>query len=265
MATTLAVSATLAYLVAAVLAGRALQRPGGGRAALLCAASAVALHAVFQALPIGREGTLQLHFFAALSAVGLGVALLTTVVAALRPVLALGTVAFPIAAASLLLYHLLPAPGGASPPADWRIQLHALLALLAYAALSVAALVSIMLWFQERALRLHQLRPLLAGFPPLTLSEALLFRLILAGFLLLTLALVTGVLFVDDLFAQHLVHKTVLSLLAWIVFGALLFGRLRFGWRGRRAVQLVLVAMLLLLLAFFGSKFVLELVLGQAR
>ena len=264
MATLLAFTAALSYVLAAVLAGRALQQPAG-RAALPIAALAVLLHAGYQGLPVARDGVLDLHFFAALSAVGLGVAALTTAVAAVRRVLPLGAVAFPIAAASLLLYHLLPPPAGAAPPEDWRIQLHALLALLAYAALSVAALVALMLWFQERALQRHQLRPLLAGFPPLMLSEALLFRLILAGFLLLTLALVTGVLFVDDLFAQHLVHKTALSLLAWIVFGALLFGRMRFGWRGRRAVRLVLVAMLLLLLAFFGSKFVLELVLERSR
>jgi ABC-type uncharacterized transport system permease subunit len=80
----------------------------------------------------------------------------------------------------------------------------------------------------------------------------------------LTLTLLSGVLFVDDLFAQHLVHKTVLSIAAWIVFGVLLFGRWRWGWRGRRAVQLTLAGMAILLLAFFGSKFVLEVILHRA-
>jgi len=89
------------------------------------------------------------------------------------------------------------------------------------------------------------------------------FRLIGAGFVLLTLTLLSGVLFVDNLFAQHLVHKTVLSIAAWIVFGVLLFGRWRWGWRGRRAVRLTLAGTLVLLLAFFGSKFVLELVLKR--
>jgi ABC-type uncharacterized transport system permease subunit len=87
---------------------------------------------------------------------------------------------------------------------------------------------------------------------------------IAAGFVLLTLTLLSGVLFVDDLFAQHLVHKTVLSIAAWIVFGVLLFGRWRWGWRGRRAVQLTLAGMAILLLAFFGSKFVLEVILHRA-
>ena len=259
----LVVVALALYAVAAWVAARRLGDPRHERVAVLCALLGAALHAAYHGLAIGRLGGVELHFFAALSWVGLGVALLTASVAAARPVLALGAVAFPVAGASLLLYHALGPSALVRPGLDWQLQLHALLALLAYAALSVAALVALMLWFQDRALRRHQLRPLLAGFPPLTLAEALLFRLILVAFLLLTLALLTGVVFVDDLFAQHLVHKTVLSLLAWAVLGALLFGRMRFGWRGRRAVRLVLLAMLLLLLAFFGSKFVLELVLGR--
>ena len=74
-----------------------------------------------------------------------------------------------------------------------------------------------------------------------------------------------GVLFVDDLLAQKLVHKTVLSVLSWIVFGVLLIGRRRYGWRGMKAVHWTLAAMLLLLLAFFGSQFVIELVFGHSR
>jgi ABC-type uncharacterized transport system permease subunit len=91
----------------------------------------------------------------------------------------------------------------------------------------------------------------------------LLFRVIAAGFALLTLTLLTGALFVGNLFGQHLVHKTVLSIVAWLVFGVLLYGRWRFGWRGRRAVNLTLIGMAVLVLAFFGSKFVLELILHR--
>ena len=77
-------------------------------------------------------------------------------------------------------------------------------------------------------------------------------------------ARVEQILVIADLFAQQLWHKTVLSLLAWAGFGALLFGRVRYGWRGRRAVRLTLVAMTVLGLAFFGSKYVLEVVLQRA-
>ena len=129
---------------------------------------------------------------------------------------------------------------------------------------AIAALPTL-LWLQERALRRREFRPWLRALPPLADLEALLFRVIAVGFALLTLTLVTGVLFVDDLLAQKLVHKTVLSVLSWIVFGVLLVGRRRYGWRGVKAVHWTLTAMLLLLLAFFGSQFVIELVFGHTR
>jgi ABC-type uncharacterized transport system permease subunit len=91
--------------------------------------------------------------------------------------------------------------------------------------------------------------------------ETLLFQMITAGVLLLTVSLGTGFLFLHDLFAQHLVHKTVLSFLAWAIFCGILIGRQRYGWRGRVAVNWILAGFVLLLLGYFGSKFVLELIL----
>ena len=169
---------------------------------------------------------------------------------------------FPLAADLLLDYHR----NGHEPSRglDWRLQLHAWLALLAYATLAIAALLAVMLWAQERALRRREFHAWLRALPPLTELEELLFRTISVGFMLLTATLLTGVLFVENLFAQHLVHKTVLSVLSWLAFGALLVGRWRYGWRGNKAVRWTLAAMALLLLAFFGSKFVLELVLNRA-
>lgn len=259
------VAAAVLYLAAAgwlsrQFAGGAATIPG---AALLPAFGAVALHAAAHVQGTLAAGAVELHFFAALSLVGLGVAALVAVLSLARPIGALGVVVFPLAAMLLLLYHF-GAPYRPTVALDWPIQLHAGLALLAFAALSVAALLAIMLWLQERALRRRQLASALRAFPPLTMLETLLFRLIGVGFALLTLALLAGVVFVEDLFAQHLMHKTVLSLLAWAVFGALLFGRVRYGWRGRRAVRLTLTAMTLLVLAFFGSKYVLEMLLMRS-
>jgi ABC-type uncharacterized transport system permease subunit len=146
---------------------------------------------------------------------------------------------------------------------DWQQQLHATLALLAYATLAVAALLALTLWVQERALRRRDFHGWLRALPPLVQLESLLFRTIAAGFGLLTATLLTGVLFVENLFAQHLVHKTVLSLLSWLAFGALLLGRRRYGWRGVTAARWTLAAMALLVLAYFGSKGVLELILHR--
>jgi ABC-type uncharacterized transport system permease subunit len=83
------------------------------------------------------------------------------------------------------------------------------------------------------------------------------------GIVFLTLSLASGFLFIEDLFAQHLVHKTVLSILAWIIFTGLLIGRSRYGWRGQTAIRWTLIGFALLLLAYFGSKLVLELILHR--
>ena len=255
--------AVVLYLLAAGLVVRNVSGDGAMRRKgwLAAAGLAIALHAGFHLLTWREAGGADLHFFAALSLVGLGMAGLTTLYGAHGRMATLGVVVFPIAAAALGGYL---AYGRHLPEAlDWRLQLHAWFALLAYATLAIAALLAIMLWLQERALRRREFHGWLRALPPLTELETLLFRTIAVGFVLLTATLLTGIVFVHDLFAQHLIHKTVLSVLSWLAFGALLLGRWRRGWRGATAVRWTLAAMVLLVLAFFGSKFVLELVLGR--
>ncbi len=231
-----------------------------GRWPLAVGALAVLLHA---AVLLGmHRGALDLHFFAALSLVACVVSAVTLLVNLSRPVAALGVIVFPLAALLVAADGFL-APPTLPQPIDWQIKLHVTVALLAFSVLSIAAVMAIGLAVQERGLRHRQFGPWLRALPPLTLTETLLFQLIGAGFALLTLTLVTGTLFVDNLFGQHLVHKTVLSITAWLVFGALLYGRWKYGWRGRRAVNLTLSGMALLVLAFFGSKAVLELILHR--
>jgi ABC-type uncharacterized transport system permease subunit len=250
------------YLAAA--GGLARPLLGGGqplnRLALGLAGAAVLIHA---GILLGmHRGALDLHFFAALSLVAFVVSALTLLVNATRPVAALGVIVFPLAAALVAVDSFL-APSTQPQSMDWQIKLHVTMALLAFGVLSIAAVLAILLAIQERALRHRQFGHWLRALPPLTLTETLLFRLISAGFVLLTLTLLTGVLFVDNLFGQHLVHKTALSIAAWLVFGVLLYGRWRHGWRGARAVNLTLIGMAALVLAFFGSKAVLELVLHR--
>ncbi|MFC3549849.1 inner membrane protein YpjD [Lysobacter cavernae] len=260
---TIVLIAVALYLLAAALLIVAVRRDArpASRLWLLPAVTAVALHAGAHLLAWHQAGGADLHFFAALSLVGLGMAALTAIVGASGRMAALGVVVFPLAALTLLGYqsygHV------RTETLDWRLQLHAWFALLAYATLAIAALLAVMLWLQERALRRREFHHWLRALPPLVELETLLFRTIAVGFVLLTATLLTGLVFVENLLAQHLVHKTVLSLLSWLAFGGLLLGRWRYGWRGATAVRWTLVAMALLVLAFFGSKFVLELVLRR--
>ena len=253
---------TLYALASHQLAGHAQGPNPPPRRWLGLAVPALLMHAGVHLLAWRLLGGPDLHFFAALSLVGLGMAALTTALGPAQRIEALGIIVFPLAAATLLAYAGL---GGGLPQRQlgWPLQLHALLALLAYATLAVATLLALMLWFQDHALRQRHLGGWMRLLPPLTQMETLLFRSLVAGFVLLSLTLLTGVLFVDDLFAQDLGHKTLLSILSWIVLAVLLFGRWRWGWRGPRAAKLTLFAMVLLLLAFFGSKFVYELVLHR--
>jgi ABC-type uncharacterized transport system permease subunit len=116
---------------------------------------------------------------------------------------------------------------------------------------------------QDNHLRQRQPGGFVRGLPPLQTMESLLFEMIAAGFVLLTFALLSGFAFLQNMFAQHLVHKTVLSTIAWLVFGGLLLGRYRYGWRGRTAITWTLSGFVLLILAYFGSKAVLQLVLHR--
>jgi ABC-type uncharacterized transport system permease subunit len=145
----------------------------------------------------------------------------------------------------------------------WELSAHILLSMAAAALLFAAAVTALLVVFLDRRLRARRLATLPSGLPPLDALETVMFRLIGAGFVLLTLALFTGFVFVTNLFAQNLWQKTVLSLIAWLLFGVLLIGRLRFGWRGRAAVQWTLSGFAVLAVAYFGSKFVLEYVYGQ--
>jgi ABC-type uncharacterized transport system permease subunit len=145
----------------------------------------------------------------------------------------------------------------------WELAFHVAMATTAFAFLTVGMTLAIAQVLLDKRLRSRQPLGWLKIFTPIESLESGCFQSILAGFVLLTLALVSGAFFIENLFAQHLIHKVILALVAWIVFGVLLLGRLRFGWRGRKALHWTLAGYVLLGLAYFGSKVILEDVLGK--
>lgn len=176
----------------------------------------------------------------------------------------IGLVLFPMAAVVGLVTAIRPQTGIAIAHSSVGLQLHIVSSLLAYSLLSIAALQALFLALQEKRLRTHNTDGWLAAMPPMQSMEQWLFQLIAAGFLLLSLSLASGLIFLDNVFAQHLLHKLVFSVAAWLVFAVLLWGRWRYGWRGKRAVRFTLFGFVLLALAYFGSKWVLEILLHQS-
>ena len=146
----------------------------------------------------------------------------------------------------------------------WQVRAHVLIALMSYGLLTVGAIVAVFAMFQERRLQAGKISTLSTLFAPLETTEKLLFGITAAGFMGLALTILLGLTFVDDLFAQHLAHKTTFSLLALFVFGTLLAGRFFAGWRGKRAVKLYLGGFLLLCVAYFGVRVVLEQLLHRS-
>lgn len=146
----------------------------------------------------------------------------------------------------------------------WQVRAHILISLLSYGLLTVGAIVALYALAQERRLRAGHFSTINHLFAPLETTEKLLFGIAAAGFAGLLLAILSGLTFVDNLFAQHLVHKTVFSLLALFVFGTLLAGRFFAGWRGSRAIRLYMGGFLLLCVAYFGTRIVLEQLLNRS-
>ena len=163
----------------------------------------------------------------------------------------------PLAAANLLALALLP-EGRTQPISLDSSQIsHILLSISAYAALMTAALQSILIGVQERRLRTPQ-TGLLGLLPPMESMEKLFIFVLWLGLGLLTLSIATGMLFLQNMFDQRLVHHTVLTTLSWLVYAGFLAGHHFFGWRGVTGVRWNLAAFTLLLLGYLGSKFVIE-------
>ena len=254
------------YLLAtALLTAILLRGIDGGclrRQTLMIGLAAVVIHGSLLYSSLLTPNGLNLGIVHAASLVAMTTALLLLLAAYIEPVENLGIAVFPLAALSLGLTMLYPAPHIITSASAWQLTIHILTSLLAYSILGLAVLQAILLAIQDRHLRNRSPGGFIRALPPLQTMESLLFQMIATGFVLLTLALVTGALFLEDIFAQHLVHKTTLSIIAWAVFAVLLWGRWRFGWRGRTAIRWTIGGFIFLMLAYFGSKFILELVLA---
>lgn len=256
------------YLTASLLLAQRLAR--GAEAlqqpktlALIMGIGGSVFHAVSLYQGMFQSAGFDVGFFSMLSLIAWLAATLVLVAALSRPLENLGIAVLPFAALTVLFHTIWPTPPHITTHPTVEMESHILLSVLAYSVLAIAAVQSVLLAVQDKHLRNRHPGGFIRALPPLETMESLLFQLIGLGFVLLTLSLVSGLIYLEDMFAQHLVHKTILSLFAWCVFATLLWGRWRFGWRGRIAIKWTLAGFAMLMLAYLGSKLVLELVLHR--
>ncbi len=166
---------------------------------------------------------------------------------------------FSIVAIAFSMMHLNQSPNISH--LSTGVVAHILMSIIAYSLLTIATLQALLLHWQNTRLKSRQLTGLIKHLPPLQTMESLMFEVLWVGVILLLGGIVVGALFLEDIFAQHLVHKTVLSIIALLIYATLLWGRIAKGWRSRTAVAWVLGGFCILMLAYFGSKVVLELIL----
>lgn len=255
MAIALALLSTGLYLLTALRIWRQSTATG--------AVPAIALLAHLGALSLAlfSGGGLSINWTTALSLFTWQSAALLWLFSLRLPLQSLGLAVYPLAALGALAAGVWP-ESTQPVSGNWQVRLHVLLSLLSVGLLTLAAAQAILLALQERRLHAHQSRSAMRFLPPLMAMERALFQLVAVGFVLLSASLLTGLWFLQDWLAQHLAHKTVLSITAWVIFGGLLLARWRVGLRGKQATRWTLVGYCVLILAYFGSKFVLELLLG---
>jgi ABC-type uncharacterized transport system permease subunit len=172
----------------------------------------------------------------------------------------------PLAALCASLPLVFPAPPLTVDASSAAFRAHFIIAMLAYSLFTLAALHALLMAAAEKRLHRGRLSRALASLPPLLTMESLLFRLISVAFVLLTATLISGVLFSEALFGKAVAisHKTVFAFISWGIFAHLLIGRHVWGWRGKKALRWTLAGFLALLLAYVGSQFVTQVILGRS-
>ncbi|WVH09418.1 MAG: Inner membrane protein YpjD [Fluviibacter phosphoraccumulans EoVTN8] len=171
----------------------------------------------------------------------------------------------PTACAGVLLPLIFPVEHPLVHIDAWLFRLHFILAMLAYGVFLLATLQACLLWIAERELHDPARLTAVRRFPPLLRMENLLFRMLGIAFLLLTASLASGLLVSEQLNGTWVRadHKTIFACLSWLIFGALLLGRKLRGWRGKKATAWTITGFVMLMLAYVGSRFVLEVILNR--
>ncbi len=258
------VIASMAYIVVSIYIGWALttDKPINKSISLGLLLVGMLAHATLLYPYIITLYGLNFNLFNVISLISLFFLLFYGLFSLYRPIVSLGILAAPTALIGMTIGYIGRAPYQPLTNVSIGLEAHILLSFAAYCVLLMAAVQALFLRLQIRELKQSSIHRFWVNkLPSLQTMEGLLFDMILVGFVLLSVALGLGLVYVQDLLAQHIAHKTVFSVLSWLLFGVLLLGNWRAGWRGKRAANITIYAFILLAIGFVGSKFVLEMVL----
>lgn len=223
----------------------------------------VLLHGTSVYLMLFTPDGLQLGIITSMSLVAWTIITIGTTNALWRNVEALLAPAYPLATTFIAISLLFSDQTAPLTDLSNGMAAHILVSIIAYSIIALALCQAILIAIQNYQLKHRHIHDILHLLPPLQTMENALFDLVSVGVALLTAAILTGFMYVDDIFAQHLAHKTIFTLASWSVFTLLIIGKYLWGWRGMFAVKWTLAGFSLLLLGFFGSKIVIELMLAS--
>lgn len=222
---------------------------------------AIILHGYLGISSLFNEGTLQLGVFQVASVLFVAMNVIVGLSALRLPLSSLFVILLPLSVVAIIFSRVIQSGAALSQGLGATIILHILLSIVSYSLLTIATLQAILLNYQNSQLKSHQAKSVIGILPPLQTMEGLLFNLVWAGFILLTASIATGLIFLEDMLEQKLSHKFLFSILSWILYALLLYGRQIKGWRGQSAIRWVIAGFVMLMFAYFGSKFVLEFIL----
>jgi ABC-type uncharacterized transport system permease subunit len=256
-----ALFASLLYLYASSLIWRKIQSSATDDVrsqVIQLAVIATILHAYALSATLWTDYGINFHFGNVLSLIALLASAILLITNINKSTETLGIFIYPLAA----LTTTLPLVIHSKTPLSFDIGSHVLIAISAYSIMGIATAQAVLYALQERRFRTKQLSLLMQALPPLQVMERTLIQLVLIGFIFLSFALLSGAFFIEDIFAQHLIHKTFFSILSWLVYATFLFGHFKYGWRGQKAARYTIWAYFLLILGYVGTEIVLKL-LGQ--
>lgn len=257
--------AAVLYLTATALEAIRLIRQGPVATWIIQSLGAIAMiaQAITVTLVLSTSEGIDLGLFSVASLISMIVVMIALVGSIRQPMESLFLLVYPLAAACVIASLAFSSGYQPSPELARGIGLHALLSIVAYSILTLAACQALIFGFQEHQLHTGGSLAMLRALPPMATMEVLLFQLLWTGLIVLTASIVTGFVFLEDMFAQRVVHHTALSLSAWFIFATLLWGRHVLGWRGVTAIRWAMTGFVFLMLAYFGSKLVIEIILDR--